>query len=83
MTAMSEDNSPTPPAANAPNPPSPAAAGDAQQAAALLKRLFPALFSGAPKPIMLKVQAAIEARAPGQFTKKALSTFLARHTCWR
>lgn len=80
MTAMSEDNSPTPPAANAPNPPSPAAAGDAQQAAALLKRLFPALFSGAPKPIMLKVQTAIEARAPGQFTKKALSTFLARHT---
>lgn len=53
---------------------------DAQAAAALLKQLFPALFSGGPKPIMLKVQQAIEARAPGRFTKKALSGFLARHT---
>lgn len=53
---------------------------DAQAAAALLKQLFPALFSGGPKPIMLKVQQAIEARAPGRFTKKALSAFLARHT---
>ncbi|WP_374661830.1 ProQ/FINO family protein [Inhella sp.] len=55
-------------------------ARDAQAAAALLKQLFPALFGGAPKPIMLKVQQAIEARAPGRFTKKALSTFFARYT---
>lgn len=53
---------------------------EAQAAGALLKQLFPALFSGGPKPIMLKVQQAIEARAPGRFTKKALSGFLARHT---
>jgi ProP effector len=53
---------------------------DAQEAAAALKQLFPALFGGPPKPIMLKVQQAIEARAPGRFTKKALSLFLARWT---
>ena len=53
---------------------------EAQAAGALLKQLFPALFSGGPKPIMLKVQQAIEARAPGRFTKKALSGFLARYT---
>lgn len=53
---------------------------EAQAAGNLLKQLFPALFSGGPKPIMLKVQQAIEARAPGRFTKKALSGFLARHT---
>ncbi len=53
---------------------------EAQAAGGLLKQLFPALFSGGPRPIMLKVQQAIEARAPGRFTKKALSGFLARHT---
>jgi uncharacterized membrane protein len=51
-----------------------------QAAGALLKQLFPALFNGPAKPIMLKVQQAIDARAPGRFTKKALSGFLARHT---
>jgi ProP effector len=51
-----------------------------QQAGVLLKQLFPALFSGIAKPIQLKVQQAIEARAPGRFTRKALSGFLARHT---
>lgn len=61
-------------------PAAPEPVRDSQQAAALLKQLFPALFSGPAKPIMLKVQQAIEARAPGRFTKKALSGFLARHT---
>lgn len=51
-----------------------------QAAGALLKQLFPALFTGAAKPIQLKVQQAIEARVPGRFAKKALSGFLARHT---
>lgn len=51
-----------------------------QAAGQRLKELFPALFTGAPKPIMLKVQQAIEARSPGVFSKKALSGFLARHT---
>jgi len=53
---------------------------DAQAAGALLKQLFPVLFNGPAKPIQLKVQQAIEARAPGRFTRKALSGFLARHT---
>lgn len=61
-------------------PVSPAPVNEPQAAGALLKQLFPALFAGQAKPIMLKVQAAIEQRAPGRFTKKALSGFLARHT---
>jgi sRNA-binding protein len=46
-----------------------------------LKQLFPALFGGAPpKPIKLRIQLDIQARAPGQFTKQALSAFFRRHT---
>lgn len=42
---------------------------------------FPLLF-GAPRalPLKLRIQADIQARAPGVFTKKALSIFLHRHT---
>ena len=74
---MSEDQAAAP--AEAPAPAG-APVTEPQAAAQLLKQLFPALFAGAPKPIMLKVQQAIEARAPGRFTKKALSGFLARYT---
>lgn len=78
---MSDADTPAAPAEALPDvPPAAEPVKDAQAAAALLKQLFPALFAGAPKPIMLKVQQAIEARAPGRFTKKALSGFLARHT---
>ena len=45
-----------------------------------LKQLFPALFGGAPKPLKLRIQADIQERAPGVFSKQALSAFLRRHT---
>lgn len=45
-----------------------------------LKALFPALFAGQAKPIKLRIQADIQARAPGEFTKAVLSGFLRRHT---
>ena len=48
--------------------------------AAKLKSLFPGLFAGAFKPIQLRVQTDIQARAPGQFSKAQLSGFLRRHT---
>jgi ProP effector len=42
---------------------------------------FPALFTpGSPKPLKLRIQADIQQRAPGQFTRKTLSIFLHRHT---
>ena len=53
---------------------SPAACGDA------LRRLFPALFDGPVKPLKLRIQADIQARAPGQFSKSVLSAFLRRYT---
>ena len=49
--------------------------------AAKLKSLFPALFGGNGfKPLKLRVQADIQERAPGVFTKAQLSAFLRRHT---
>ena len=45
-----------------------------------LKTLFPALFSNPPKPLKLRIQADIQARAPGKFTKPQLSAFLRRYT---
>jgi sRNA-binding protein len=49
--------------------------------AARLAELFPAVFGpGAFKPLKLRIQADIQQRAPGIFTKKALSIFLHRHT---
>ncbi|WP_140630724.1 ProQ/FINO family protein [Methylibium rhizosphaerae] len=49
-------------------------------AAALLKQTFPALFGGGAKPLKLRIQADIQERAPGVFTKQALSAFLRRYT---
>ena len=49
--------------------------------ARLLAEHFPALFgAGVIKPIKLRIHADIHQRAPGVFTKKALSIFLQRHT---
>jgi sRNA-binding protein len=42
--------------------------------------LFPALFSNPPKPLKLRIQADIQARSPGVFTKPQLSAFLRRYT---
>jgi ProP effector len=47
---------------------------------ARLKQLFPALFVGAPKPLKLRIQLDIQQRAPGTFTKQALSAFFRRYT---
>jgi len=49
--------------------------------ARLLAEHFPALFgAGVIKPIKLRIQTDIHQRAPGVFTKKALSMFLQRYT---
>lgn len=49
--------------------------------ARLLAQHFPALFgAGVIKPIKLRIQSDIHQRAPGVFTKKALSMFLQRYT---
>ena len=53
---------------------SPAACAD------LLKQHFPALFGGPPKPLKLRIQADINERAPGVFTKATLSAFFRRYT---
>jgi ProP effector len=52
------------------------------QCAARLAEMFPALFGtqGPPKPIKLRIQADIQQRVPGLFTRKALSIVLHRHT---
>lgn len=69
-TAVTPD--PAPPVAAAPMSP----AECAQQ----LKQRFPALFGGAVKPLKLRIQVDIQERAPGVFTKQALSAFFRRHT---
>jgi sRNA-binding protein len=45
-----------------------------------LKTQFPALFAGAPKPLKLRIQADIQQRAPGVYTKQVLSAFFRRYT---
>ena len=78
-----EDTEPsdaTPPVASAPAPDlSPSATG------ARLAELFPALFVGPDgkgtwKPIKLRIHADIQARAPGQFSKRTLGIFFSRYT---
>lgn len=48
--------------------------------AARLAELFPALFKGQPKPLKLRIQVDIQERAPGVFSKQALSAFFRRYT---
>lgn len=52
----------------------------AEDCAEQLRQRFPGLFAGPPKPLKLRIQADIQARAPGVFSKAALSAFLRRHT---
>ena len=54
--------------------------GATRDVTAELKALFPALFSGRPKPVKLRIQSDIQERAPGKFSKAQLSAFLRRHT---
>ncbi|HET9646289.1 MAG TPA: ProQ/FinO family protein, partial [Burkholderiaceae bacterium] len=70
---MSEESPAPPPKPAAPelNP-----AACAQE----LKIRFPALFGGAPKPVKLRIHADIQERAPGVFTRQALSAFFRRYT---
>ena len=60
----------------------PAAKADISPAAtgARLAELFPALFKGPAKPFKLRIQVDIQERAPGEFSKQALSAFFRRHT---
>lgn len=61
--------------------PAPRPEASVADTARLLATHFPALFgAGVIKPIKLRIQADIHQRAPGVFTKKALSIFLQRHT---
>ena len=50
------------------------------QCAARLAELFPALFAPPVKPIKLRIQADVQMRAPGVFSRRVLSVFLHRHT---
>ncbi|MFG6448683.1 ProQ/FINO family protein [Roseateles sp. BYS180W] len=45
-----------------------------------LKQNFPALFGGTAKPLKLRIQADIQQRSPGLFTKAELSAVLRRYT---
>jgi ProP effector len=79
---MSTDTLPNP-ASTSDAPPAPAARpapADTAATAAQLKQLFPGLFAGAPKPIKLRIQNDIQERAPGVFSKQALSAFFRRYT---
>lgn len=61
-------------------PPAPEPTSGVDACAEQLRQLFPALFVGAPRPLKLRIQADIQLRAPGVFTKAALSAFLRRYT---
>lgn len=54
--------------------PSPAACAE------LLKQHFPALFTGPPKPLKLRIQQDIQQRTPGVFSKGSLGAFFRRYT---
>lgn len=86
-TPSSNPESDAPVAAAAPELPAPVVAEAAAipsmtpaDCALQLKQRFPAVFSGPPKPLKLRIQADIQERAPGLFSKQVLSSFLRRHT---
>ncbi len=75
------------PAEDAPEAAPPAAAGEqaarshsGADCADELRERFPALFGHGYKPVKLKIQADIQQRAPGVFSKQALSAFFRRYT---
>ena len=79
ITPTDSDSAEPPPAVSASA--APAAPGMSPAAcSAQLKQLFPALFTGMAKPLKLRIQADIQTRAPGLFTKQLLSVVLRRYT---
>ena len=79
--AVAVDADPVEPSADAVEPAADQAAPIAQEdCGPQLKKLYPALFSNPPKPLKLRIQADIQARSPGMFTKPQLSAFLRRYT---
>jgi ProP effector len=82
--SASPDQQPSDRPADAIDAPAPAPAAAAEPSVAdtkaRLAELFPALFKGEAKPLKLRIQVDIQERAPGVFTKQALSAFLRRHT---
>ena len=79
--AVATDAAPVEQATDAVEPPAGNAARAVQEdCGPQLKKLFPALFSNPPKPLKLRIQADIQARSPGLFTKPQLSAFLRRYT---
>lgn len=85
IASVAEATSPTPTTAPGTPPPLAAAAATAADLSPAatgrrLAELFPALFAGGAKPLKLRIQADIQQRAPGVFSRKALSIFLHRHT---
>jgi hypothetical protein len=75
--STADDTAPSPDAAAT----TPAPTGlSPTEAAQELKARFPALFTGGAKPLKLRIQADIQERAPGVFTKQVLSAFLRRYT---
>ena len=72
----------TPPEATSATPEAPETPVSAApvDVAAQLKAQFPALFTGGHKPLKLRIQADIQERAPGQYTKTQLSAFFRRYT---
>ncbi len=78
--AESAETSAPPAPTDAAADPAATPAADTAQTGAMLAERFPALFKGAPKPLKLRIQADIQERAPGVFTKAQLSAFLRRHT---
>jgi sRNA-binding protein len=77
MSNDTPDQSPDNAPAQAAAPPGPHSHKDCGDA---LKLRFPALFSAGIKPLKLKIQADIQERAPGEFTKAQLSAFFRRYT---
>ena len=61
------------------SPPAPATVNPVD-CAQELKQRFPALFGGGFKPLKLRIQTDIQERAPGVFSKQALSAFFRRYT---
>ncbi|MGM9481632.1 ProQ/FINO family protein [Roseateles sp. NT4] len=78
--APATESTPEVPADAAPVAAAPAPAAPVADATAELKALFPALFTGKPKPVKLRIQADIQERAQGKFSKAQLSAFLRRYT---